>query len=113
MILNHCLGVMAYWGTQVVTDQDVHRDRPAEFTSSGKVSDLTARAQIAKQQLRACFSAVDLHEPARQQQDRGYGANPEFFTNGASVAHILEELAQHHGQMEITRDILMREHTPD
>jgi hypothetical protein len=31
------------------------------------------------------------------------------WTQGAALLHAYEELAQHHGQMEITRDMLMQE----
>jgi hypothetical protein len=33
----------------------------------------------------------------------------EGWTQGAALLHTYEELAQHRGQMEITRDIVMRE----
>jgi hypothetical protein len=45
------------------------------------------------------------------------GPNQEYFplaaefqgwTQGAALIHTLEELAQHHGQMELTRDILLK-----
>src|SRR5215472_7239307 len=41
-ILRHCLGVMEFWGGQVVAGRVITRDRDAEFRARGPVTDLTA-----------------------------------------------------------------------
>ncbi|HXQ58877.1 MAG TPA: hypothetical protein VN799_02230, partial [Acidimicrobiales bacterium] len=43
------------------------------------------------------------HEPGREDEGR-----PDSKTQGAVLLHILEELFQHLGQMEISRDVLRR-----
>src|SRR5262249_56171323 len=37
VILRHCLGVMEFWGGQVVAGRQVERDRDAEFPPHGPV----------------------------------------------------------------------------
>ena len=81
-ILRHCLGVMEFWGGEVVARREVIRDRPAEFRAHGPVADLAA-AERKK----------DLFEL-------------EFTSQGHALLHVLEEVTQHLGQMELTRDVL-------
>jgi hypothetical protein len=52
-ILTHCLGVMEYWGGQMIAGRPVHRDRPAEFRATGAVAELADRAAAARRQLYA------------------------------------------------------------
>ena len=58
-ILRHCLGVMEFWGGQVVAGRTVDRDRDAEFRASGPVADLIARAQQAQRRFRADIVTAD------------------------------------------------------
>ena len=106
VILTHCLGVMAYWGGQVIAGRDVRRDRPSEFTASGPVEPLLAKVAEAKRQLREDLDVVPLDGDAREPPQRAFGPERPAFKAATAAIHILEELAQHHGQMEITRDLL-------
>jgi hypothetical protein len=63
--------------------EPVGRDRAAEFTASGTV-----------EQLRGPYA--------------DYGATPIAGSARGAMLHVLEELAQHHGHLEIIRDRLRR-----
>lgn len=105
-ILRHCLGVMDFWGGQVVAGRDVARDREAEFRAAGPVADLITAAEAAKRRFRA--DAVTA-EPAAPPRGDHPGLGPdelEVLSQGHALLHVLEELTQHLGQMEITRDLL-------
>ena len=102
-ILTHCLGVMEYWGGHVVAGRPNERDRDAEFRATGAVSDLTAQVWRARDQLVADVAGADASAPPRNPPDE---RDLSTGTQGAVLLHIYEELAQHHGQMEITRDVL-------
>jgi len=106
-ILQHCLGVMELWGGEVVAGREVIRDRPAEFRSHGPVADLVAAARKAVDQFRADAATADFAGPPRggtgHQKDPG---ELEFTSQGHALLHVLEELCQHLGQMELTRDVL-------
>ena len=113
-ILTHCLGVMDYWGGYMIAGRDVERDRDAEFRASGSVRDLLHRTDQARQQFRADLANLDPGAPPRGVP------NPAFVPGGQSDAdlplgrsqggvliHIYSELAQHRGQMEGCRDVLL------
>jgi hypothetical protein len=107
VILTHCLGLMEYWGGATVAERSIERDRAAEFTASGPVAPLLARAQRARQQLAedlARLESWDAPPSVRRDPDDPVPYNE---TKGAVLLHILEELFQHLGQMEITRDALL------
>jgi hypothetical protein len=105
-ILRHCLGVMEFWGGQVVAGRTVERDRDAEFRASGPVADLIADAQQAQRRFRADIVTAD-------PRARPLGGHPttgpdelEFTSQGHALLHVMEEVCQHLGQMELTRDLL-------
>jgi hypothetical protein len=106
-ILTHCLGVMEYWGGATVAERPVQRDRAAEFTATGEVAGLLWRTEVARRRLREDIAERDASAGpmgVRRNPDRPV---PYAETKGAVLLHILEELFQHLGQMEITRDALV------
>lgn len=103
-ILTHCLGVMEYWGGHVVAGRPNNRDRDAEFRATGVVSDLLERVRTARGQLAADATAADPSAPAPNPPPDDLDLSTT--THGAVLLHVYEELAQHHGQLEITRDVL-------
>ncbi|MGH3847548.1 MAG: DUF664 domain-containing protein [Pseudonocardiaceae bacterium] len=105
-ILTHCLGVMEYWGGEIVAGRSIVRDRPAEFRATGRVAELADATERSRQQLRADVAALDPFGPPRGVPRAEYAALPPARTQGGALLHIYEELAQHRGQMEITRDLL-------
>jgi uncharacterized damage-inducible protein DinB len=106
-ILTHCLGVMSYWAREVNLGVDVHRDRSAEFEAVCRVGELAQSVQQARGRFHDDVAAASFDAaPARGKRDdveRGLG------TQGVVLMHVYEELAQHRGQMEITRDLLAAE----
>jgi hypothetical protein len=110
-ILTHCLGVMEYWGGHVIAGRHIERDREAEFVATGTVSDLVARSRAARDQLARDLETLDPAAAPRGAVERDDLAIPVGRTQGGALFHIYEELSQHLGQMEITRDVLMRAST--
>jgi hypothetical protein len=106
-ILRHCLGVMEFWGGEVVAGREVIRDRPAEFRAHGPVAGLAAAAGKARGQFRADAAAADFAGPPRGGAGhQKYPGELEFTSQGHALLHVLEEVTQHLGQMEVTRDVL-------
>ncbi len=105
-ILTHCLGVMEYWGGDVVAGRAIVRDRAAEFRATGRVAELADRARRARQQLSADIAGLDPFGPPRGSPPVSDSMLPLARTQGGTLLHIYEELAQHRGQLEITRDVL-------
>jgi Protein of unknown function (DUF664) len=106
-ILTHCLGVLEYWGGATVAERPVQRDRAAEFTASGDVAGLLRRTDLARRRLRDDLVGLDAAEPPGNVRWDPDGPVPYTGTKGAVLLHILEELFQHLGQMELTRDALV------
>lgn len=109
-ILTHCLGVIDAWVGHRVAGRPLHRDRDAEFRATGAVADLVARVATTRAQLHDDVRAADLSAPLAR--ETGHALEHGIRTKNAAVLHLLEELAQHHGQMEITRDVLVATHRP-
>jgi hypothetical protein len=105
-ILTHCLGVLEYWAGATVAGRPIERDRAAEFVARGPVAPLVERVTKARETLASDLSGLDAWgEPGSVRRDPDDPV-PYSETKGAVLLHILEELFQHLGQMEITRDAL-------
>jgi hypothetical protein len=102
-ILTHCLGVIGYWASTVNLGQAIARHRAAEFTASGPVAGLAERTDTMRGSLATWVAASDPSGPPAVAPDAD-----DFFvaTQGGVLMHVYEELAQHRGQLEITRDLL-------
>lgn len=105
-LVTHVCGMAARWGSTVNRGIVVPRDRDAEFTATGTA----AQALALVERTRAA-----LHEDAAAASPRLAPANPayekdgsvSYATQGAVLLHVYEELAQHLGQLEVTRDVLL------
>ena len=105
-ILRHCLGVMEFWAGHVVAGGTVDRDREAEFRSSGEVAGLIAAAQQAQRRFRADIVTADPKARPRGDHPATGQDELELVSQGHALLHVMEEVCQHLGQMEITRDLL-------
>ena len=106
-ILVHCLGVIEFWTGAVIAGRVVRRDRSAEFTSVATVADLTKRVAVAKTQMRQDLATMDSLAPPRTVPPGRFQGPDRPLIQGAALVHVLEELTQHHGHVELSRDILL------
>jgi hypothetical protein len=107
VILTHCLGVMEFWAGHAVAGRTIDRDRDAEFRSSGTVGDLVARTRRARRQLDDDLAGLDPFAPPRLPVRSRPEDMHQARTQGGALLHLYEELAQHRGQMEECRDVLL------
>jgi hypothetical protein len=105
-ILTHCLGVVRWWGGEMVADHDVERDRDAEFVATGAVADLVEEVRRTRAVLRDDLTALRAGAPTARPSAPDYAETPFGRSQAGVLMHIFHELAQHLGQMEITRDVL-------
>ena len=105
-ILTHCLGVMEFWGGASIAERAVQRDRPSEFTAQGEVAGLLRRTEHARLRLREDLVEMDEFAPTANVRPHAEDPTPYTATKGAVLLHIVEELFQHLGQMELTRDAI-------
>ena len=113
-ILTHCVGVCNYWIGTLLARREIFRDRNAEFRASGTIDELRERVWELKAQLLEDIRQVQGEKPLASAPNSMYNplrdTDSADWTEGTALIHAYEELAQHHGQMELTRDVLMRNH---
>jgi hypothetical protein len=107
VVLTHCLGVMEYWAGHVVAGRSIERDRDAEFVASGPVAPLVERARSAQARLHDDAAVADPRATPRGYVRPEDAVLPLGRTQGGALLHVYEELAQHLGQMQVTRDVLL------
>jgi hypothetical protein len=106
----HSCGMLEWWTRESMLGDPVDRDRDDEFTASGTVEQLRARVEHVTGQLVVDLPRIDFDAPLRGPY-ADYGGTPIAASAGGAMLHVLEELAQHHGHLEITRDLLLaRQH---
>jgi hypothetical protein len=104
----HCCGMLEWWTHEVALGQPVRRDRDGEFTAHGTVEQLRERVEQVVHQLERDLPDIDPDARPAGQASAHYVGTPIGDTNGGVLQHVLEELAQHHGQLELTRDVLVK-----
>jgi hypothetical protein len=107
VLLTHCLGVLEYWGGHIIAARRISRDRDAEFRASGPVAPLVERTREARRRFEQDLAAFDGFAVPRGRGEPDYELLPGGRTQGGVLLHIYEELAQHRGQMESCRDVLL------
>ncbi len=105
-VVVHCLGVLEYWGGYVIAGRPIERDRDGEFRARGDVAALFHQVRRARTQLAADLVGLEPYAPPRGTPEPQDAELPLGRTQGGAAIHIFEELAQHRGQLEITRDLL-------
>ncbi len=106
-ILTHCLGVMECWGGHMIAGRVIERDRDTEFRAEGSVAALILRTAAARGQLVANLNFGEPTAAPRYRPDPEDAELPYSKTQGAVLLHLFEELTQHLGQMQFTRDVLL------
>lgn len=107
-IVFHCVGVIDYWAGSVIAGLKIPRDRDAEFTATGQVAELIDRVEAVRARLPE-WVAIAIDEGIRDRTATGSTrteaatASPEWV-----LMHLQRELAQHLGQLELTRDVLIQ-----
>lgn len=103
-LLVHCCGMVGYWTSTVNLDKPVPRDRASEFTAAMPVAQAVEIAGHVREKL-----VDDLARTVPTAPPLAMPQPPEEFwqtTCGGVLLHVLEELAQHLGHLEITVDVL-------
>lgn len=103
-ILVHCCGMMRHWSSTVNLGVPVPRDREAEFRATPSREELRDLVATTRRHLEADVRRTDLSSAPRA-VPAGRG---ELWTRTCRgvLLHVLEELSQHLGQVEVTRDVL-------
>jgi hypothetical protein len=106
-IVTHCIGVTDWWVGAMIAGRDIDRDRDAEFRASGTVAELAAGVDAVMARVRTDLAEMAPAAPIRHPEYLPPGSPARAWTQSAALIHTLEELAQHHGQLELTQDVLV------
>jgi uncharacterized damage-inducible protein DinB len=101
----HCCAVTEFWIGHVALGRPTTRDRESEFSSTATVAELHTLVEATLAQVSEDLTAID---EGRTQPDR---TGRQFLeggdqSDGAIVLHVLEELYQHLGHVELAADAL-------
>lgn len=106
----HCTGVTEWWLEHVVLGRPSDRNRSAEFQSSGTMAELhevvaqfrSTLPELVDEVVRTPVPKSAYLESAIM-QDRAWP-----WTTASICLHVIEELFQHAGHVDITADLLSR-----
>jgi len=105
-LIVHCCGVSEFWLGHVALARPTERVRDDEFARTATVAELHELVARACDQTVADIRSLDAglgqDEGGRQFLEEGDGSD------AAVILHVLEELYQHLGHMEIAADALLR-----
>ncbi len=107
VILYHSVQVSHWWVGTMCADREMIRDRDGEFVATGSVDDLRRAVAAAKHELAEDIASIDVDALICRPHLLPEGSRARSWNRGECLIHAYEELAQHHGHMEITRDILL------
>lgn len=105
VILTHCVGLTRYWLGTVIAGRQIQRDRDAEFSARGTVADIRQTVRQVQQEMQEDIKRVRGDQPSAFPE----AVRPQHkeWTQGHFLLQCYKELAQHHGHMELTRDVML------
>jgi cysteine-S-conjugate beta-lyase len=106
-LVTHCCGVGEFWLGHVGLGRPSDRDRDSEFVAIASCAELHARLDAAVERIVADVQALDRGEasPANAELRQFLQGGDE--TDASLVVHVIEELFQHLGHMQLTADALL------
>jgi uncharacterized damage-inducible protein DinB len=104
-LIAHCCGLTEYWLGHVALGDPSDRDRDAEFAATPSLAELHA---VVEATIERSLDLVARLEAGEGTDDGGRTGHPTRDTSdGGIVLHVLEELFQHLGHMELAADALL------
>ncbi|GAB35812.1 hypothetical protein GOOTI_184_00030 [Gordonia otitidis NBRC 100426] len=106
-LVHHCIEMTRWWLGTFGCGLDIPRDRAGEFEATGTRADLVERiAQVRRDA--DVWATRMLREGIAARAARGTNADVDLDTVTPEwvLLHVVHELAQHLGQLQVTRDLL-------
>lgn len=103
-LIVHCCGVAEFWLGHVALAEPSERDREGEFSQTATLDDLHAQVAATRDRIRILLARL---EDGDGRDEGGRQFLPGADTSDASVVlHVVEELYQHLGHIELAADAL-------
>jgi hypothetical protein len=105
VLLTHCIGLTRYWVGTVIAGRQIQRDRDAEFRAHGTVAEIQQAVRDVQKEIQEDIKHVRGDQPSAYLD----AVRPAMktWTQGHFLIQCYKELAQHHGHMELTRDVML------
>lgn len=104
-LIVHCCGMAEFWLGHVARGRHSSRNRDAEFTATATVAELHVLVEHSLETVLSDLSRIEAGEAVP-----GHEARAHLVGGGSDdslVLHVLEELFQHLGHMELAADALL------
>ena len=108
-IVVHCCGVAEFWLGHVGLGRPSDRDRASEFVATASVAELHAAVDAMLDRLAADVRGLDAGGAAEATRPGREFLEGGDTSDAALVVHVIDELFQHLGQMELTADLLLHD----
>ena len=106
VLVTHCCGVTEFWLGCVGLGRATTRNRDSEFTATATVAELHEMIESAERQAVSDVRRLDAGEASPTNHAVRETLEDGDVSDGALVLHLLEELYQHLGHMQLTVDAL-------
>jgi hypothetical protein len=104
-LIVHCCELAPSWFEMPGLGRDSDRDRDAEFATRATVAELRSRIDTATERTCALVEELVAGPTTTEHPFREFMPGSDR-SDGALVLHVLEELFQHLGHLEVTADAL-------
>jgi hypothetical protein len=105
-LVTHCCGVSEFWLGCVGLGRESTRVRAEEFIATATVAELHAMVETTQRQVIEDVRRLDAGEASPKHHAVRETLEDADVADGALVLHLLEELYQHLGHMQLTVDAL-------
>jgi uncharacterized damage-inducible protein DinB len=105
-LVTHCHGVCEFWLGHVGLGRPSTRDRDGEFTAVATAGELHGLIDAMEAQVVADVERLDAGGASDTNREGRQFLEAGDASDAALVVHVIEELFQHLGQMELTADVL-------
>ncbi len=105
-LIVHCIGVTRWWLAHEALGEPFDRDRDGEFESRAGVDELEAAVAALLRELPDWLQRVSVADRAAAPRPDG-GAPDWSWTPAGMTLHVIEELFQHCGHVDLTADLLL------
>jgi len=103
-LIIHCCELTEFWLGHVGLARPTHRDRESEFSRTASVPELHAAVETTMATIGLDLRRIEAGETVPSEIRQFLTGGDE--SDGSVVLHVLEEIYQHLGHMEITADAL-------
>lgn len=106
-VAHHCVEMTRWWLGTFGCGLALPRDRAAEFEATGSLPELLARIRSTRTDMITWTEQI-LRDDIAARDATGTTADVDLATVSPQwvTLHVVHELAQHLGQMQVTRDVL-------